>query len=280
MLRRRRLCGGCMPARVVGTEQEETAVFLSSVLWNFPGKDGGWPQCADPVRGPSVVGMLTTNQVMMTALQATHEPTGVAGWAIGLMERLGAPGAGLAVALENLFPPLPSEVILPLAGFAASRGDLGLISAIVFTTLGSIVGALALYGVGAGLGRDRTRALAGKLPLVNVEDVDKAEDWFNRHGVKAVLIGRLVPVVRSLISVPAGVERMSVPLFLTLTAMGSFLWNSVLIVAGYQLGEQWHLVESSVGVFQWVVVAGAVVAVAWFVLVKVRARRSESEKVK
>jgi membrane protein DedA with SNARE-associated domain len=225
--------------------------------------------------------MLTPNQVMMTALQATSEPTGgVAGWAIGLMEKLGAPGAGLAVALENLFPPLPSEVILPLAGFAASRGDLGLTSAIVFTTAGSIVGALALYGVGAGLGRDRTRAVAGRLPLVKVQDVDKAEDWFARHGPKAVLIGRLVPVVRSLISVPAGVERMPVPVFLMLTAVGSLMWNSLLILAGYQLGERWHLVESSVGVFQWAVVAGAVAAVGWFVVVKIRAGRSESEKVK
>jgi membrane protein DedA with SNARE-associated domain len=177
-------------------------------------------------------------------------------------------------------------VILPLAGFAASRGDLGLISAIVFTTLGSIVGALALYGVGAGLGQDRTRAVAERLPLVKVADVDKAEDWFTRHGPKAVLIGRLVPVVRSLISVPAGVERMPVALFLPLTAVGSLIWNSLLIVAGYQLGERWHVVESSVGVFQWAVVAGAVAAMVWFVVVKVRTRRadrdrcSDSEKVK
>jgi membrane protein DedA with SNARE-associated domain len=215
----------------------------------------------------------------MTAL--AQEPTsGVAGWAIDLMEKLGAPGAGLAVALENLFPPLPSEVILPLAGFAANRGDIGLVSAILFTTLGSVVGALALYGVGATLGRRRTRGLAARLPLVKVEDVDKAEEWFNRHGPKAVLIGRLVPVVRSLISVPAGVERMSVPLFLALTALGSALWNTALIVAGYALGEKWHLVESSVGVLQWVVLAGAAAAVSWFVVVKVRADRSPAEKVK
>lgn len=226
--------------------------------------------------------MNSTNQVMMTALaQATEQPTtGVAGWAIDMMEKLGAPGAGLAVALENLFPPLPSEVILPLAGFAANRGDLGLLSAILFTTLGSMVGALALYGVGAALGRDRTRALAARLPLVKVADVDKAEDWFARHGPKAVLIGRLVPVVRSLISVPAGVERMSIGLFLALTALGSAVWNSALIIAGYLLGEQWHVVESSIGVFQYVVVAAAVAAVGWFVVVKVRARRSASEKVK
>jgi membrane protein DedA with SNARE-associated domain len=224
--------------------------------------------------------LTTTNQVMMTALQATQEPTGgVAGWAIDLMERLGPPGAGLAVALENLFPPLPSEVILPLAGFAAARGDFGLVAAIVFTTLGSVVGALALYGVGAVLGRDRMRALAGKLPLVKVRDVDKAEEWFVRHGPKAVLIGRLVPVVRSLISVPAGVERMSVALFLPLTAVGSLLWNSLLILAGHQLGERWHLVESSIGVFQKAVIVAAVAAVGWFVVVKLRARRSDTEKV-
>ncbi|MBB6571137.1 DedA family protein [Kribbella sandramycini] len=221
-----------------------------------------------------------TDQVMMTALQATQEPTGgVAGWAIELMEKLGAPGAGLAVALENLFPPLPSEVILPLAGFAASRGDLGLVAAILFTTLGSVVGALALYGVGAVLGRERTRAIAAKLPLVKVEDIDKAEDWFNRHGPKAVLIGRVVPIVRSMISVPAGVERMSIPLFLLLTTFGSAVWNSLLIVAGYQLGERWHVVESSVGVFQYVVLGGAVLAVTWFIVVKLRAKRSPSEKV-
>ena len=218
-----------------------------------------------------------TNLVLTGAVQ---EPTGgVAGWAIDLMERLGPAGAGLAVALENLFPPLPSEVILPLAGFAAARGDLGLVAAILFTTLGSVVGALALYGVGAALGRDRTRALAAKLPLVKLRDVDKAEDWFARHGAKAVLIGRLVPVVRSLISVPAGVERMPVALFLPLTAVGSLVWNSLLILAGYQLGERWHVVESSVGVFQKVVIAAAVTAVGWFVVAKLRARRSDSEKV-
>jgi membrane protein DedA with SNARE-associated domain len=225
--------------------------------------------------------MTPTNQVMMSALaQATEQPTdGVAGWAIDLMEKMGAPGAGLAVALENLFPPLPSEVILPLAGFAANRGDLGLFNAILFTTLGSVVGALALYGVGAVLGRDRTRALAGRLPLVKVADVDKAEEWFARHGAKAVLIGRCVPVVRSLISVPAGVERMKIPLFLALTALGSLVWNSALIIAGYALGEKWHVVESSVGILQYVVLAAAVGAVVWFVVVKLRARRSPAEKV-
>jgi membrane protein DedA with SNARE-associated domain len=207
---------------------------------------------------------------MMLSL-ATAEPTGgVAGWAVHLMDQLGAPGAGIAVALENLFPPLPSEVILPLAGFAASRGDLGLINAIVFTTLGSVIGAAILYAVGAALGRDRTRALAGKIPLVKLEDFDKAEQWFHRHGQKAVLIGRVVPVVRSLISIPAGVERMPPARFLLLTAGGSLVWNSALIVAGYYLGQNWQVVQSSIGVFQWIVVAVAVAAVIWFVVAKLR----------
>jgi membrane protein DedA with SNARE-associated domain len=203
----------------------------------------------------------------------------VADFATAVMGALGSPGAGLANMLDGIIPVLPSEVILPLAGFAAARGDLGLVSAILFTTLGSVVGALALYGVGGVLGRDRTRAIAGKLPLVKLADIDKAEEWFLRHGPKAVLIGRLVPVVRSLISVPAGVERMRVALFVPLTAIGSLVWNSLLILAGYQLGERWHLVESSVGVFQKVVIAGAVAAVMWFVVVKLR-RRSDPEKVK
>jgi membrane protein DedA with SNARE-associated domain len=217
---------------------------------------------------------------MMSLAQAAQEPaSGVAGWATDLMEKLGAPGAGLAIALENLFPPLPSEVILPLAGFAASRGDLGLVSAILWTTLGSVVGALALYLIGAMLGRDRARGLVARLPLLKLEDVDKAEDWFDRHGSKAVLIGRLVPVVRSLISIPAGVARMPVPLFIGLTAAGSLTWNSALILAGYLLGEKWHLVESSLGIFRWVALGAAVVAVAWFVVSKVRAARSAADEV-
>ena len=197
----------------------------------------------------------------------------VADWATEWMERLGAPGAGLAIALENVFPPLPSEVILPLAGFAA-RGDLNLVAAIVWTTAGSLVGALALYGVGAALGRRRMRALAGRVPLVDVDDVDKAEDWFKRHGAMAVLIARLVPVVRSLISIPAGVERMSLPLFMLLTTIGSAVWNSALIGAGYLLGDRYHLVERYLGIVQWVVLGAVVAAVAWFVVSRVRKARS------
>lgn len=207
-------------------------------------------------------------------MAASSETTGIVGWVVGLMETLGAPGVGLAIALENLFPPLPSEVFLPLAGFAAARGELSVGAAIVWTTLGSLVGALALYGLGAGLGRDRLRAIADRMPLVDVGDIDKAEEWFARHGAKAVFFGRMIPLVRSMISVPAGVERMPVALFAALTTAGSLIWNTAFVLAGYLLGENWHLVEQYAGIASRVVLVAVVLALVWFVVRKVRARRA------
>ncbi|XVU23681.1 DedA family protein [Actinoplanes sp. CA-054009] len=181
-----------------------------------------------------------------------------------LVERFGGPGAGLAVALENLFPPIPSEVILPLAGFLAGQGRMNVIAAIVWTTLGSVVGAVALYYVGAALGRDRVRAVAGRLPLVKVEDLDRTEAWFARHGTKAVFFGRMIPIFRSLVSVPAGVERMRLPTFLLCTTLGSLIWNAAFVLAGYTLGANWTAVESYVGTFQNLVIVACVLLVAVF----------------
>lgn len=198
---------------------------------------------------------------------------GIVEWATGLMETLGAPGAGLAVALENLFPPLPSEVILPLAGFTASKGELVLWQVLLWTTVGSVAGALALYGLGALLGRERMHALVAKIPLVKTEDVRKTEDWFADHGRKTVFFGRMIPIFRSLISIPAGVERMPLPTFLVFTAMGSFLWNTLLVMGGYLLGEQWSLVETYVGVITYVVIGLVVLAIAVFVWKRLAERR-------
>ncbi|MEE1930761.1 DedA family protein [Streptomyces sp. TRM 70351] len=192
---------------------------------------------------------------------------GIAGWVTSVIETLGGPGAGLAIALENLFPPLPSEVILPMTGFAAGQGVLSLAAALWWTTLGSVVGALALYGIGAVYGRRRVYLLWARLPLVKTSDLERTEAWFARHGRKAVFFGRMVPVFRSLISVPAGVERMPVPLFLLLTTAGSFLWNAVLILAGYWLGDQWTVVERYVGTFSTAVL---VVVAALLVVFTVR----------
>ncbi|MFD3734242.1 DedA family protein [Streptomyces sp. NPDC058632] len=205
----------------------------------------------------------------MTAI-AAHSVSVAAGaeagpqWVNDLMDAMGAPGAGLAIALENLFPPLPSEVILPMAGFAASGGRMSLLAVLLWTTAGSVIGALALYGVGALLGRERTVAIAGRLPLVKVSDIEKTEAWFLRHGTKAVFFGRMIPIFRSLISVPAGVERMRLSVFLGLTALGSALWNTVFVLAGYALGENWQQVTTIVSGYSKVVLGLAVLAVLAF----------------
>ncbi|MBW8818715.1 MAG: DedA family protein [Streptomyces sp.] len=197
----------------------------------------------------------------------------------GLMDTLGAPGAGIAIALENLFPPIPSEAILPLAGFAASTGRMSLVAVLLWTTAGSVIGALALYGVGALLGRDRTVALAARLPLVKVSDIERTEAWFLRHGTKAVFFGRMIPVFRSLVSVPAGVERMPLPVFLTLTTLGSALWNTAFVLAGHALGANWTQVTDVVSAYSKVVLAVAALAVVAFTAVRLlrRGRPSPTE---
>ncbi len=211
---------------------------------------------------------------MTYAVSAGEIAGGVAGWATDLMDRLGAPGAGLAIALENLFPPLPSEVILPLAGFTAAQGDMDLAAAMACTTAGSVVGALVLYWVGVLVGRDRMRALVTRLPLVKLDDLDRTEAWFARHGAKAVFFGRMVPIFRSLISVPAGLERMRMRTFLLYTTLGSALWNTAFITAGYVLGDNWRTVERYLGIYSKAVLALFVLAVAAFAAVRVvRSRR-------
>ncbi|WP_406201678.1 DedA family protein [Streptomyces europaeiscabiei] len=199
-------------------------------------------------------------------------------WIIGLMDLLGAPGAGLAVALENLFPPIPSEVILPLAGFAASTGQMSLLAALLWTTAGSVVGALALYGVGALLGRDRTVAIAARLPLVKVADIEKTEAWFLRHGTKAIFFGRMIPVFRSLISVPAGVERMPLPVFTLLTTLGSALWNTAFVLAGYFLGANWTEVTAIASTYSKIVLGAAALALLAFALARFQKGRSDSRR--
>lgn len=168
-------------------------------------------------------------------------------WVVLVMRTAGSPGVGLATALETVFPPVPSELVLPLAGYTASQGHYGLVPAIAWATVGSLVGALLLYWLGAAWGLERICALADRIPLMHAEDVRRAVAWFGRHGRTAVFVGRLVPGVRSLISIPAGVERMPLLRFSVFTTAGSLVWNSALILAGYELGARWTLVEGYVG---------------------------------
>ncbi|WP_067535550.1 DedA family protein [Nocardia crassostreae] len=205
-----------------------------------------------------------------TTDSAVSELDGIAGWAADLMERLGGAGAGLAIALENLFPPLPSEVILPLAGFTASRGRFSLAEVLLWTTVGSVAGALALYGLGALLGRERLRGIVARVPLLRVSDMDRAEAWFAKHGAKAVFLGRMIPIFRSVISIPAGIERMGVIRFTLLTTAGSLTWNSVFVLAGYQLGENWSQVQRYSDVLQKLVILVVVIAAAIFVVRRLR----------
>ncbi|WP_443052497.1 DedA family protein [Streptomyces sp. JV176] len=215
----------------------------------------------------------------MMPLALPQEPAdGIAGWAADLVDTMGGPGAGLAIALENLFPPLPSEVILPLTGFAAGQGVISLFSALFWTTLGSVVGAAVLYWIGVLFGRERMYAIWARLPLVKSSDLERTEKWFAKHGTKAVFFGRMVPIFRSLISVPAGLERMPMPIFLLLTTLGSLIWNSVLVLSGYWLGDQWDLVETYVGIISKVVLVLVVAAVVLYLVVRLRARGSAQHR--
>jgi len=189
---------------------------------------------------------------------------------VSLMDVIGPPGAGIAIALENLFPPLPSEVILPMAGLAASRGSFTLVEAVVWTTLGSVVGAFALYGLGAWLGLSRLRSIAARVPLLHPEDIDRTVAWFGRHGGKAVFFGRMIPLFRSLISIPAGITRMPLWKFGLLTATGSLIWNSIFVLAGFFLGESWPVVQRYADILQYVVIAVTGLGISWFVYVRTR----------
>lgn len=204
---------------------------------------------------------------------AADQPGGLAGLAVDIMDALGGPGAALLVAVDNIFPPMPSELVLPLAGFSASQGTMSLFMALFWTTLGSVAGALLTYWLGAWLGRDRVRALIIRVPLMKPSDFDRTEKWFLKHGTKAVFFGRMVPLFRSLISLPAGVERMPMWQFLSLTALGSLIWNSVFVMAGYLLGANWRVVDKYAGIFQYVVIAAVTLATALFVAVRVRDRK-------
>jgi membrane protein DedA with SNARE-associated domain len=213
--------------------------------------------------------------MFLLGVPAAQEPVGgLAGWAVDLMDSLGGPGAALVVGLDNLFPPIPSEIVLPLAGFSASRGVFSLAEALIWTTVGSVLGAVIVYLAGMLLGRERTRKLVARIPLVRVADFDRTEQWFARHGAKAVFFGRMIPLFRSFISLPAGVERMNFAKFLVLTTLGSLIWNTVFVVAGYLLGANWYLVDEYAGVFQKVVIVAVVVAIGWFVITRLRDRRS------
>jgi membrane protein DedA with SNARE-associated domain len=193
----------------------------------------------------------------------------LASWVQDVIERLGAVGVALLVILENVFPPIPSEIVLPFAGFVAQRGDGSVVVMIFAATVGAVVGALVLYGIAAVIGPERLAAFVARF---GPADLVRAEQWFDRHAVAAVLLGRCVPLIRSIVSIPAGFRRMAITPFLLYTALGSLVWNTALIGAGAILGNQWERVEPYVATLQWVVVAAVALLVLRFVFGKLRRR--------
>lgn len=192
----------------------------------------------------------------------------MAEWVQNLMDSMGYLGILLLMILENLFPPIPSELIMPSAGFAAARGEMNLLIVILMGVLGSVIGTLPLYYIGRAFGEERLVVWAdkyGKWLTLSGRDIRKADDWFDKHGTKAVLFGRMVPGIRSLLSLPAGMSEMPMPKFLLYSAIGSGLWASALAGAGYLLGENYDRVEQYIGpASRIILVTLAVAAVVWF----------------
>ena len=197
-------------------------------------------------------------------------------WIQGLMDSLGYVGILLLMVLENLFPPIPSELILPSAGFAAARGDMSLPVVILMGTLGSVLGTLPLYYIGRAFGEKRLMDWAdrhGKWLTLSGKDIKKADDWFDRHGSKAVLFGRMIPGIRSLLSLPAGMSEMPLPKFLLYSGIGSALWATLLTGAGYLLGENYDRVEQYVGPASRIILGALAVAAVWWLF---KRRREQS----
>lgn len=168
-------------------------------------------------------------------------------FATNLIESIGIFGAGLFIAIESVVIPLPSEFVLLLSGFNVSTGEFTFLPLLFATTAGSLVGALLLYGGGYGLSRNRLDALVnrfGRYVGIKEADVSRAFNWFERFGSWVILFGRLVPLVRSLVSIPAGLAKMRLPKFIALTAIGSGIWNAIWIYVGLQLGDRWVEAES------------------------------------
>lgn len=199
---------------------------------------------------------------------------GIVGFAAGLIAAIGELGVGLFTLLETVFPPIPSEVILPLAGFLAQQGELNLPLVFVMSMVGAYLGALVLYWLGATLGQERAIRWLSKLPLVDREDFEKASGWFARHGRAAVFFGRLIPGVRSLISLPAGASRMNLLAFSLFTIAGSALWNGLLIGLGAALGTQYALIDTYSAYLNYAVYAAIAGVLAWLIVRRIRRRRA------
>ena len=199
-----------------------------------------------------------------------------------LMEQYGYPGIFLLIAVENIFPPIPSEIILPFGGFLTTYTQLSIFGVVFYSTLGSLAGALVLYGLGRILNRERLMRLVagpvGKVLCLKPADVAKADDWFLKKGIKTVFFCRFIPIVRSLISVPAGMSRMPMGRFLVYTIAGSVLWNAALITLGAVLGESWGRIAYLVGEYSNIMLIVISISAISGIICFYRTRRREGSR--
>jgi membrane protein DedA with SNARE-associated domain len=201
----------------------------------------------------------------------------LATWVQDVIEQLGYLGVALLVVLENVFPPIPSEIVLPFAGFVAQQGSDSVVLMILAATVGSVIGALIMYWIAAVIGDERLHAFTrrfGKWVQIREADLTRAEEWFDRHAMSAVLVGRCVPLIRSVVSIPAGFRRMKLIPYISYTFLGSLVWNIALVGAGAVLGENWERVEPVVATFQWIVIVVILAGLARLAYVVVQRRRT------
>lgn len=173
-------------------------------------------------------------------------------WITDFMSQYGYLGIFLLIGIENLFPPIPSEVILTFGGFMTTFSELSVPGVVLFATLGSTVGAIVLYLIGYVLNESRVMRLVerwGKYVRLTTADVEKAYGWFSKYGLWTVFLCRLVPLLRSLISIPAGSARMNFPVFMILTIIGSLIWNTILVVIGSTVGNSWESIVEYMDVY-------------------------------
>jgi len=211
-------------------------------------------------------------------------------WIINIMNQFGYFGIALLIAIENIFPPIPSEVILTFGGFMTTYTDMNIWLVVLFATIGSVVGAIVLYSVGRLLTPERLGRLIDKVgPVLRLkrEDINKAEGWFNRKGNFTVFFCRFIPIVRSLISIPAGMASMNFGSFLIFTTVGSAIWNVVLVYLGTVFGENWETIVNFMNKYSsaTAVVLGviAIGVVAWFIILrknkKITNKKAENKKL-
>lgn len=197
------------------------------------------------------------------------------------MEEYGYIGIALIIALENVFPPIPSEIVLPFGGFMTTNSSLTVIGVIIAATIGSVAGAVILYGIGRALDVARLEKIIdrwGHILRIKKEDVHRAEAWFDKYGYWTVLFCRMIPLVRSLISIPAGMSNMKFGLFLLFTTIGTVIWNTVLVTVGAALGENWHSITNFMDIYS--NIAYAVIAIAGIGMIIWFVRRNKKASVK